>query len=1253
MKNINKIISTLLAVLMIVGSFSMVISAEESSAPKYEYNTVGVQTLDYYNGKIIEGTTTDDNNKVVYTYVKDENGKDVIVDTAVEKLDTMDLRIEKDGFRLYVDEYSGEVAVECVATGETLFTNPFNVGVSNASQEVKTQLLSQVAVQYSTTTGESGTYYSFKEASLKNQIKVKNIKGGIRVEYAIGSEQTRYLLPEVIEESDYQKLILEPLAKALGEDSFDYGKFDAFYIRMDKADFTGEALTKALKENPLLDKMVYYVLDGKTSERDKVLLEEKVKTYIPDFTYEVLDEVHAKTEHEATEDIKPLFRLALEYTLDEDGVSVRLPANGIRYNESLHTVKSIVILPYMGAASNEGEGYSFFPDGSGAIFDFDRIQELGTTTTITGKVYGQDYAYHTITGTHQEIIRYPVYGMIGSNVITVDENATDADNTEEIVEDGETEEEELVVTMSYTEDDEAASEDTAENVLLIAPAPAAANTTAPVNVERQSGYVAIVTEGDAMMEISSYHELQKHEYNAIQITVYPRPQDSYNLSDSISAGSGGAVPVVSSRRYTGSYKIKYILLTSDEVAREKGITDYYDCSYVGMAYAYRDYLVQNGVLTRLTEEDVKEDIPLYIETFGAMETVEKFLSIPVTVLTPLTTFEDIKTMYDDLSAEGITNVNFKLVGFANGGMVSTVPYNLKWEKSVGGNKGFEELTEYAKEKDFGIYPDFDFVYIQKTGAFDGLSMKKHAVKTIDNRYTSRREYTGTKQTYVSYYEIAISPASFSHFYEKLTDKYTKYDPVGISVSTLGSYLNSDFDKKEPYNREDSKQYTMNAFEYLDENYASVMTSAANSFTWKYVDHITDIALDSSRYAQSAASVPFLGIVLHGYVQIAGEPINLEGNMSYALLKAIESGAGINFLLSYRNTDNLKNDEALSKHYSVRYDIWFDDVVELYTELNAALSDVQTSIIVNHSFIEGVRIPDADELEADAEAEIEAIIKAEADKLEAQKEAERLAIVNARVSIQSAYANLESMKTALDSAMNKLMYDNKGSNHADLIRTNISKYESALRTEQAIAAQLESLKSAQTPDEQAIAAKQAELDAQQAVVYEYGSAINNSYNTVSNATAAINAYDSLANAVAAAREGYEYLAAHNAVSEALLADLYTRLLTVEAEFRRVSGKRNEIFSFTERLYDLVKNHIDVEPYEFVEKSTSGSENTVVETEKTTAAVKYQSDDNMISYVEYENGISFLLNFNNYAVKVELDGTVYTMGEYGYVMFDERN
>lgn len=128
--------------------------------------------------------------------------------------------------------------------------------------------------------------------------------------------------------------------------------------------------------------------------------------------------------------------------------------------------------------------------------------------------------------------------------------------------------------------------------------------------------------------------------------------------------------------------------------------------------AYRDYLVEKGDLTALTEDDVNDDIPLYLQTFGTLETVEKIMSIPVNVMTPLTSFENVKTIYDELAENGISNIKFRLTGYANGGMYSGIPYKLNWEKSVGGKKGYEDLVKYANEKGFGVFPDFDFVYVR-------------------------------------------------------------------------------------------------------------------------------------------------------------------------------------------------------------------------------------------------------------------------------------------------------------------------------------------------------------------------------------------------------------------------------------------------------------------------------------------------------------------------------------------------------------
>ena len=288
------------------------------------------------------------------------------------------------------------------------------------------------------------------------------------------------------------------------------------------------------------------------------------------------------------------------------------------------------------------------------------------------------------------------------------------------------------------------------------------------------------------------------------------------------------------------------------------------------------------------------------------------------------------------------------------------------------------MIAYANEKGFGVYPDFDFAYVQNHENFDGLRYSKHIVKTIDDRYSSLREYDASLQSYVSYYKLCISPSVLSHFYETFSKNYLKYGNSAISVSTMGSALNSDFDSDEPYNRNDSKVFVEKFFAQLDADMSSVMSTSGNIYTWKYVDKMLGVSLQSSRSLYASASVPFMGVVLHGCVEFTGSALNMAGDIDFEILRAIENGAGLYFILSYDNTELLKDDYMLSKYYSVRYDIWRDELVERYNQLNELLRDVQTSLIVGHEFLIGERVP------TEAEAAADAAAQAEADKLAEEK-----------------------------------------------------------------------------------------------------------------------------------------------------------------------------------------------------------------------------------------------------------------------------
>ncbi|MBQ7828309.1 MAG: hypothetical protein IJ386_08605 [Clostridia bacterium] len=896
----------------------------------------------------------------------DEEGEPLInyttqaYETPQDKLATMELVYEGAGYQLWYEYYTGEVVCIDTTTGQMLWTNPYNVSSTKyvAAAATKHKLLSQIELKYELN-GTTYTMLSYNEAAQKGQITMKKIKSGIRVEYAMGDMVTQRLVPRLIEKSRFENYVASKIpetdrkawermgCKMIYEGSDD-GGFYLFYDINDTS-YSERKVLEIIEQFPIAERMAFYVIDPDTSAKELATLESYILKYAPEYTYDELEYDHDLTGYVAKDENPPLFRMALEYTIAEDGLEVRLPANGIRFDESTYKLTSVSVLPWMGCGTHvetdlgtTSTGYTFIPDGSGSLIRFEEVAD--TVYNVAGDMYGYDFAYHNISGQHAEIMRFPVYGVV-----------SDKSSIESKYVDGKIVKEEKITS---------------------------------------EGYVAIITEGDTMASLMSSHGGRTHIFDTVYPSFNPRPFDSYNLADSINIGKSATWTVTSSRKYTGSYRIKYVMLMDDSVAAENGIKDYYEASYVGMAKAYQDYLEEEGIITRLTKDDVDEDIPLYIESFGSIKTADRFLTVPITVDTPLTTFEDVATMYDELTEAGVGKINFRLRGFANGGMKSTVPYKLKWVEAVGGSDGFAELVKYSKDNDFGIFPDFDFAYINDQQNFDGLNLKKHAVRTIDNRYTSKRYYDAASQTFENDFALALSPSIFDYFYENLNKSYAKYEPTGISLSTMGSDLNSDFDEDDPYNREDSKNFTVDFLAKAQENY-EVMVDSGNAYTFQNVDHILGMSTESSKYMKASESVPFIGMVLHGYIKTAGTALNMEGDIETALLRAIENGSSLYFIMSYRNTEMLKEDDAYSTYFSVGYETWKDDAIKYYTTVNEVLADLQTSLIVDHEFIDAARVPDADELEADAElekleAEIAAAEKAESDRLAALK-AERDAL----------------------------------------------------------------------------------------------------------------------------------------------------------------------------------------------------------------------------------------------------------------------
>lgn len=954
-------------------------------------------------------------------------------------------------YTLYVNKYTGNVYYKNDVTGQILTSNPYNYFTEKDTN--KEWLSSQIVISYSEiTVGTEKLLFSTIEAAERGQISTDFIKNGIRVNYTLGDTSSRYLLPVSMPAADFEKnvlcVMLNRLANAMelycndttGEynifENPDYnvdedknsankenlyyhgyinyrvvrkylskaeGKYKSLYkdknsipyneiatliadIRSLYATGNGYSLKNLAEYDPdsknyedmlatyysdtsseIYDtKEAIYVFPKGAENNMKYIASLTFKKYYPACTFMDVRDYEEYCGYKDESKQNPVFRCAVEYSFDEDGaLSVRLPANSITFDKEVYNLSYISVLPYFGSASVENDGYVFFPDGSGTVMEFsdfyDPINKLNINPKVIVDIYGKDYCYSNITGAHREQITMPVYGMVSS------ENSV------------------------------------------------------------KNGFFAVLEEGASLASISLEMDTMATQLAHVFTYYKPYPSDVYDLSETISVGSSGFYTIVAEDSFNGSYVTKYTMLTDPKL----GVAGGYETSYVGMANCYRDYLYKNGTLTEL--DDVRKNLPLYVEALGSMEIISKFLSFPVTKKIALTEFADISKMYEQLrdsvtllneiEAENraasaalqaeidalsaaitnatvdvaqaelqiaektalkaqydsiadtykawaadfkIDNINFRLTGFGHGGLYNTYPTKLRWNRACGGKSEFKELIENAKEagargENLGIYPEFDFMYISNTAAFDGVSKKANAAKMIDNRYASKQVYDSVSREYVSYFTLVINTETLDELYAKFSKKYSKYDISNISVSTLGSDLNSNFDEDAPVIRDKAQAYISDLLNKIaNEDKYNVMLDIGNDYTLGYASHILNVNTDSSHFRYSSYPVPFVGMVLHGSVNYAGTPINYSGNPSYDLLRSIESGASLYYILCYQNSNYMKEDILLNDYYGIDYANWYKSIVKTYAELNYAIGSLQDYKIVDHKILTAERVIDPKE-----------------------------------------------------------------------------------------------------------------------------------------------------------------------------------------------------------------------------------------------------------------------------------------------------
>lgn len=449
----------------------------------------------------------------------------------------------------------------------------------------------------------------------------------------------------------------------------------------------------------------------------------------------------------------------------------------------------------------------------------------------------------------------------------------------------------------------------------------------------EGAFIGIIEEGETAATIEADIAGKINQYNNVCTSFNVLPNEQIKLP---SLAAMNIIKAYQQKFISGKLQIRYQFLEKEKA------------NYTGMATAYREYLIETN---QLTKQEIT-DTPFVVELLGAIEVDKNLAGIPYKGMEALTTYKEALSITQELLNNEVKNLAIKYTGMANGGISHTVPNKIKLEDCLGGEKEFKKLQSYANDQGVEIYPEFDIQYVHQNILFDNFKAVQDGARRIDKQMAKKVFFS-----YVTYQQDKnkepIELVTFDYMNELTSDliKAIQQKQIqGVSISNIGKDLSSDFNEKLNVDRQQGKEEVKKQLQKINEGNIKLMASGVNAYTLPYVDLITDLPLTSNHYNILDEEIPFMQIVLHGYIPYTGGAINLTQDYEQTLLKIIETGSGIQF--TWIGGENyLLKDTDYSEYYSTSYKDWIGEAIAFYNRINEELGDTYNQTIIGHEEIQ--------------------------------------------------------------------------------------------------------------------------------------------------------------------------------------------------------------------------------------------------------------------------------------------------------------
>jgi hypothetical protein len=238
-----------------------------------------------------------------------------------------------------------------------------------------------------------------------------------------------------------------------------------------------------------------------------------------------------------------------------------------------------------------------------------------------------------------------------------------------------------------------------------------------------------------------------------------------------------------------------------------------------------------------------------------------------------------------------------------------------------------------------------YLYLDPQAALkdeSGYSLRNDLAISITNS-----NLMGYNRGKLNYY---LDLAAMNKRYSSLSHDVFYKPNVGLALDGIGSTLYGDYKRNHLLNREES---IVAYQDMLAKNQGSTSFYMPNDYMFGYMKAYYDIPLTDSGYIYTTETVPFLQIVLAGYVPFYGPAINFSSNARDDLLRQVDFDVYPSYFLTQEVTAKILNTSS-NWIYTSSYAQWGQEIKQTYQWMENLLGPVEgQEIIARQVLADGV------------------------------------------------------------------------------------------------------------------------------------------------------------------------------------------------------------------------------------------------------------------------------------------------------------